>query len=63
MRKLDFKLKGDFRSCPDKRYNFTEERMEIAINEISESIRKDIRLNEIREAESLKYASKFFTTT
>lgn len=62
MKKVTFNPKAEPKSQVSGKYDFSEESRNKYINEISESIKEDVRLNEIKEAESIECASRFITT-
>ena len=61
MKKISFGLKKTLTTKSSERYNFSESDRSRYISEITEIVRKDVRMNEIKEAESIEYASKFVT--
>ena len=62
MKKMSFTLQNEPKVKVDSRYSYSDAEIEEYISKISEKILKDVRLNEIREAQSVEEASKFVTT-
>lgn len=60
MKKACFSLK-ELRPVKSDSYKFNSKERNRYITEIKEQIKKEITLNEIKEAESIELASKFFT--
>ena len=62
MKEMRFTLKNEPKVRVDSRYGYSDEERKMYISKISENVIKDLRLNEIRESQSIEDASKFITT-